>query len=440
MAATDGVSERPSLSTEKGLWVSRDAVENGFMIAPANIRWAPFFLVTLMLCLALAGAPEIQARPSSRAQKDSPQAQENAQELITQAKDLLRSRHYEKAAEALRRAISIQPDSAPAHAHLGMALLRQGRATEALSAAQQAIRLDPNYAFGYVALGSINQEMNRSSEAIEALKQALRINQDYFDAYAILGSVYGQTRRYEESLEAFTQASRLNANSADVYNGLAIANYRLGRHEEAIADIKQAVRLNPNFANAYINMGNWYGEMGRYEEAADAYTQVIRIAPKFPSGYFNRSLLYMYLGRGGEAADDARTFLSVADWYRERSPYMVILSVLGYRQAGRVDEAAKTLDLAAKRCNTSEWPYPVIRHLRQEITAQALLDMASDNDRMTEARAYVGMALAVAGQREEALKHLQWVKENGNKSFIEYRLALSEISRVEKSAGASKQR
>ncbi|HEX8089046.1 MAG TPA: tetratricopeptide repeat protein [Blastocatellia bacterium] len=407
------------------------------MITLANLRWASFFLVTLMLYIALTGA---QARPSQLAQKDSPQAQENAQEMVTQAKDLLRSRHYEKAAEALKRALSLQPDSAPAHAHLGMALLRQGRATEALSEAQQAVRLDPSYAFGYVALGSINQEMNRFSEAIEALKQAIHINQDYFDAYAILGSVYGQTRRYEESLEAFTQALRLNANSADVYNGLGIANYRLGRHEEAIAAIKQAVRLNPNFANAYINLGNWYGELGRYEEAADSYTQVIRIAPKFPSGYFNRSLLYMYLGRGAAAADDARTFLSVADWYRERSPYMVILSALGYRQAGRVDEAAKTLDLAAKRCNTSEWPYPVIRYLRQEITAQALLDMASDNDRMTEARAYVGMALAFAGQREEALKHLQWVKENGNKGFIEYRLALAEIGRIEKPAGALKQR
>jgi tetratricopeptide (TPR) repeat protein len=410
------------------------------MIARMNSRWASFLLPALMLFVFQTVISLAQAQSLPRPQKDSVQSQENAQELITQAKDLLRSRQYEKAGEALKRAISLQPDSAPAYSHLGMALLRQGRAKEALSAAQQAVQLDPNYAFGYVALGSVNQEMNRLSEAIEALKQAIHVNQDYFDAYALLGSVYGQTRRYEESLEAFTQALRLNANNADVYNGLGIANYRLGRHEEAIAHIKQAVRLNPNFANAYINLGNWYNELGRYEEAADSYSQVIRIAPKFPSGYFNRSLLYMYLGRGGAAADDARTFLSVADWYRERSPYMVILAVLGYRQAGRVDEAAKILELAARRCNTSEWPYPVIRYLRQEITAQALLDLASDNDRMTEARAYVGMALSVAAQREEALKHLHWVKENGNKSFIEYRLALTEIGRVEKPSGASKQR
>lgn len=412
------------------------------MITRTSLRWASFLLLILIFYVTLADISLVcaQSLPQKDSQARDAQPQENAQELIAQSKDLLRSRQYEKAAETLRRAISLQPDSAAAYAHLGMALLRQGRATEALSAAQQAVQLDPDYAFGYVTLGSVNQEMNRFSEAIDALKQAIRINPDYFDAYGILGSVYGQTRRYEESLAAFTQALRLNTNNADVYNGLAIANYRLGRHEEAIAFIKQAVRLNPNFANAYINLGNWYNEMGRYEEAADSYTQVIRIAPKFPSGYFNRSLLNMYLGRGGAAADDARTFLSVADWYRERSPYMVILAVLGYRQAGRADEAAKILDLAAKRCNTSEWPYPVIRYLRQEITAQALLALASDNDRMTEARTYIGMAFSAAGQREESLKHLHWVKENGNKSFIEYRLALTEIGRIEKHAETSKQR
>jgi tetratricopeptide (TPR) repeat protein len=410
------------------------------MITRTSLKQASFLLLALIFYITQARSSLVHAQslPQKDSQAKDAQSQENAQELITQAKDLLRSRQYEKAAETLKRAISLQPDSAAAYAHLGMALLRQGRAKEALSAAQQAIQLDANYAFGYVALGSVNQEMNRMSEAIEALKQAIRINPDYFDAYGILGSVYGQTRRYEESLEAFTHALRLNANNADIYNGLGIANYRLGRHEEAIAAIKQAVRLNPNFANAYINLGNWYNDLGRYEEAVDSYTQVIRIAPKFPSGYFNRSLLYMYLGRGGMAADDARTFLSVADWYRERSPYMVILAVLGYRQAARADEATKILDLAAKRCNTSEWPYPIIRYLRQEITAQGLLDLASDNDRMTEAHAYIGMTLSVAGQREESLKHLQWVKENGNKGFIEYRLALNEMERVEKPAGASK--
>jgi lipoprotein NlpI len=69
--------------------------------------------------------------------------------------------------------------------------------------------------------------------------------------------------------------------------------------------------------------------------------------------------------------------------------------------------------------------------LRKEISKEALLSSATDNDKMTEVRTYMGLALAVTGERQEALKHLQWVKENGNKSFVEFPAALAELRRLE---------
>jgi tetratricopeptide (TPR) repeat protein len=82
----------------------------------------------------------------------------------------------------------------------------------------------------------------------------------------------------------------------------------------------------------------------------------------------------------------------------------------------------------------------LLRSRQYEKAAETLRRAISFNDRMTEARAYTGMALSATGQREDALKQLLWVKENGNKSFIEYKLALTEIGRIEKHAETSKQR
>src|SRR6185369_6971010 len=124
--------------------------------------------------------------------------------------------------------------------------------------------------------------------------------------------------------------------------------------------VNEAVKLNPNFANAYINLGNWYNELGRYEEAIEAFTNVTRIAPKFAYAYFSRSLLNLYLGRGDFAGDDA----------------------------------SKLLDLAHKRLNASAWPYPIVAYLRREISKDSLLSLATDNDKMTEARTYMGLALS----------------------------------------------
>jgi lipoprotein NlpI len=191
------------------------------------------------------------------------------------------------------------------------------------------------------------------------------------------------------------------------------------------------VKLNPNLANAYINLGNWYNELGRYEEAVEAFTNVTRIAPRFPYAYFSRSLLNLYLGRGDLAGDDAKVFLSLGEWSRDRAPYMAIVGTLGYMKAGRMDDATKLLDLARKRLNATAWPYPIVSYLRKEITRESLLAAATDNDKMTEARTYIGMALSAAGERQEALKHLRWVKENGNKSFVEFPAALTELRRLE---------
>ncbi|NOT54482.1 MAG: hypothetical protein HOP18_07750, partial [Deltaproteobacteria bacterium] len=88
------------------------------------------------------------------------------------------------------------------------------------------------------------------------------------------------------------------------------------------------------------------------------------------------------------------------------------------------------LDDAAANCNTSAWPYPVIRYLRRDLSVDDLLAAATDPDKKTEARAYLGLDLALAGKQDEAMTHLQWVKDNGKKDFSEYAFAVNELGRL----------
>ena len=53
-----------------------------------------------------------------------------------------------------------------------------------------------------------------------------------------------------------------------------------------------------------------------------------------------------------------------------------------------------------------------------------------NNDQMTEARAYLGMDLALSGKKEEALGHLTWVKEYGDRTLLEYAMAVTEFKRL----------
>ena len=58
------------------------------------------------------------------------------------------------------------------------------------------------------------------------------------------------------------------------------------------------------------------------------------------------------------------------------------------------------------------------------------LAAADTNDRKTEAHTYLGMDPLLKGKPDEARTHFEWVKEYGNKRFLEYPLAIVELRRL----------
>jgi lipoprotein NlpI len=109
----------------------------------------------------------------------------------------------------------------------------------------------------------------------------------------------------------------------------------------------------------------------------------------------------------------------------------VLWGYFGLRRAGNADSAKRLLDDAAARCDTTAWPYPVIRYLRGELDQTDMLAAASDNDKMTVARFYLGLDLALKGRYEEAREHYRWVKEHGNPSLFRFTHALAELDKLE---------
>jgi hypothetical protein len=58
------------------------------------------------------------------------------------------------------------------------------------------------------------------------------------------------------------------------------------------------------------------------------------------------------------------------------------------------------------------------------------MQIAATNDHKTEAHTYVGMDLLLEGRVDDAREHFAWVRDYGNKRFIEYLLALAELGRM----------
>jgi hypothetical protein len=72
----------------------------------------------------------------------------------------------------------------------------------------------------------------------------------------------------------------------------------------------------------------------------------------------------------------------------------------------------------------------VLQFLRHEVSTADVLSAAKTKDLMTEAKAYVGLEYSIEGKTKQAIDNRNWVKLNGNRSFSEYQLALSELGKL----------
>ncbi len=383
------------------------------------------WIASLLLCLAPAPVQAQQRRLSQSSQERS------ANEYLKEGTEYLSARRYDKAIDSLKQALALNPNLAPAYLNLGSAYLQLGSYPEAAESIRKAIAINPRDAESRFELGNVYTAMRRPVEAAESFKEALRINPSFANAQMGLGNVYLNVGQMEQAVSAFQEALRLNPNLVGAHHNLGIAYVRLGRTDAAIESLKTAVRLNPNDARALSMMGDIYHRMGKYSEEIQTCELLSRIAPLQAGTLQTRAYAHLYLGNGEAAASDAQAVLKMKGWRDKSSAYLALIQYFGWREAKRDDDAQKILDEAMFQLDPNTWPYPVMRYLRREITAVDLLKTSMNNDETTEIRVYFGMDLMLSGKREEALDNFKWVKEYGNRNFVEYPLAVSEMARLQ---------
>ncbi|MEO0180257.1 MAG: tetratricopeptide repeat protein [candidate division WOR-3 bacterium] len=87
----------------------------------------------------------------------------------------LAQRDFQRAEEEFRKAISIEPDHAPAHVNLGVSLMELKKYCEAEREFREAIRISPDFIAAYINLGILLKELDRREEARAELEKALEL-------------------------------------------------------------------------------------------------------------------------------------------------------------------------------------------------------------------------------------------------------------------------
>jgi tetratricopeptide (TPR) repeat protein len=381
-------------------------------------------LLAFLFCgamLSIAGAQTPSAVPSK-----------TAEQYVEEGNQYTLAREYDKAVDAYRQAIKLNPNLAAAYHGLGSTYNNMGRPGDSVEPLRTAVRLDPDNVLMHLNLGITYGNLNRGDEALSELQEARRLSPNDPRIHNHIGIVLSNNfGRFEEALAEYVEARRLNPNLSFVHFNIGLMNFRLGRYADSVGPFQEAVRLDPANRDAWFYLGEVSSKLSRYEESIDAFTKFLELKHDGPDALTNRAWNYMYAGgHGREAATDARRYLAVYGWRDTSSPYLALIAHFGYRAANMDEEARAVLEEATKKLGTSAWPFAVVNYLKGASSAEELLKLAATNDQKTEAHAYLGLDLLLKGMDDGARPHFEWVREYGNKRFFEYPLAIAELKRM----------
>jgi adenylate cyclase len=177
---------------------------------------------------------------------------------------------------------------------------------KALTALKQALAIDPNYApawvelnFTYFSLGSNGTLSFAESSRLarSAVDRALAIDSNYAPAWGARAYLLRTfDKDWAGAQAAIERAIELEPNNALVLGSAASIASTFGRLPEAIELFEKSALLDPLNLPGLRALGRRYLRVGRIDDAFDAFDRVLAINPDFPG--MKTVLIRAYMLRG----------------------------------------------------------------------------------------------------------------------------------------------
>jgi tetratricopeptide (TPR) repeat protein len=252
--------------------------------------------VLAALCSALAQAQSGEANDArveqlyaaaktAQSQGDRASAIRDYEELIRVAPDVaaaynnlgmlyLDEHQYPKAAEVLKKGLSLDPKMTSASALLGIALFEMGRYQDSREALQGAVQANPHddNAQLFLAKDLVQlKDMNAAAAVLRPLAQRQAKNQE---VWYLLGQAYMQL-----SEQALTRMSAIDPDSMLAHEVSGEMMEDMKNYQGALVEYKKATAVAPNDAGTHYHLGNLYWKLSQWDDALQQLGTVLKNDP-----------------------------------------------------------------------------------------------------------------------------------------------------------------
>jgi len=221
-------------------------------------------------------------------------------------------RQYVKAAQALQRAIKLEPANESYRFDFALELLKHRSYDVAIAVSEQAIsdfpssmRLRLIQGVSYFGRGLYDDSVGTFFEAARrfpdeelplfCLAQAARVTGDKTEEVQSLVSAYSKRHPTQPWPLYFlgqlaSQMGEATGHRADL--------------EHAGVLLRKSVALDSNYAEAHFELGNVYSRLSQWRDAAEEYRKAIKLKQSMPEAHYRLATVYRHLGNSASARSE----------------------------------------------------------------------------------------------------------------------------------------
>lgn len=195
--------------------------------------------------------------------------------------------------------------------------------------------------------------------------------------------------KYEEAIDQLDQAIEQDPNAKKAYVLRGASYDSIGQYDQAIADYTRAIEIDPEFVAAYNNRGSVYITLEQHDKGLPDLNKAVELNPKNANSYYNRAMIHTFLAKPAEVISDAHAYLDVEGCKDPRGQAMIIVALFAFRELGKFEDGKNFLTNTSAQCKSDVWPYPVLRYLKGEITAEDMQTQARNEQQKADAQTFI---------------------------------------------------
>ena len=198
-----------------------------------------------------------------------------------QAEVLTKSERLDKAIEAYKKALEINPNDAIIWYRIGKLQQQLASYNEALASYSMAVQVKPKFSQALARQAEMHNELKNYQQALESSDKALAGDGIWGDTklaelWVQRSTALVNLNKYEESIADAENAIALHESNAKAWNNKAVSLWHLGKYKEADKAAIKATGFNNKYTQAWFNRGRILSSLKKYSAAVTAYDQALK--------------------------------------------------------------------------------------------------------------------------------------------------------------------